>query len=225
MRTNFSPIPAIVVVLFLAAFASAARPDVFFDTSSSAFSKETPITIVTPNDATNTKNSLQVKLQKKGFKVRSAVAAKATSVEQSGRTRTVEEGQGYNSINDLKTTEREVTQESQNYMQQTYRKYGSEHLMTLTYEYMKKDGEYYFKSFSAEIASQETGDVLMSIQYPACSLGYKQKGLLNDLVGRMKQCAEKGRCTEKAYKGDRVPEGDGVVLNILNALAEQDKKK
>lgn len=221
MRIKTTPIAALAAAMFLLPCAHAARPDVFFDQNPGAFSKETPITIVTQNDVTNTKNSLQVKLQKKGFKVRSAVAARSTFVEQRERTKTEEQGTGYNSVNTLDQNKREYTQENENHTQQTYQKYGSEHLMSLTYAYTKRDGKYYFSAFSAEIASQETGEILMSIQYPQCSLGYEQKALLNDLVGRMKQCAEKGRCTEKSYKGDRVPEGDGVVLNILNALANE----
>ncbi|MBP5351165.1 MAG: hypothetical protein J6Y56_04325 [Fibrobacterales bacterium] len=221
MRTTTMLIPALAAAMFLASCA-APRPDVFFDRNAGAFSKETPITIVNRNDVTNTKNTLQIKLQKKGFLVRSSVAAKETSVGQGGRTKTVEQGMGYGSVNTLDQSQREYTQESQNYTQQTYRKYGSEYLMSLTYAYTKHDNDkYYYNSFSAEIASQETGEILMSIQYPRSSLGYEQKALLDDLIGRMKQCAEKGRCTEKSYQGDRVPEGDGMALNVLNALADE----
>ena len=216
MRAKAMLIPAFASALFLVSCAAAPRTNVFFDQSTGTFSKETPITIVTPNDITNTKSMLQVALQRKGFRIRSAVAAKSTTVGQSDMTRTVEQGTGYGSVNSLETTEREFTQESQSGSRQSYRKYGSEYLMTLMYVWMKnKDdsifaddaGNYYFKSFVAEIASQETGEILMSIQYPRSPQGYEQKLLLADLVQRMSQCAAKGRCDERSYQGERVPVG------------------
>lgn len=208
--------PAVAATLLLTSCAGTPRTGVFFDQQLTTFSKETPITIVTPNDITNTKSILQVALQRRGFKIRSAVAAKSTTVGQSEMERIVEQGTGYGSISSLETTRRETTRENRGASQQSYSKYGSEYLMTLMYVWMKnKDesifadeaGNYYFKSFVAEIASQETGEILMSIQYPRSPQGYEQKLLLADLVDRMSQCAEKGRCTERSFQGQRVRSG------------------
>lgn len=198
-----------MAALLLSSCAVAPRPNVFFDKDGATFSKNTPITIVTPNDITNTKSTLQVMLQRHGFQVRSAVAAKETSTGQGNHYKTVEQGVGYGSINSLDQAEREYTQENQNYSQQSYRKYGTEYLMSLMYVWKKnKDGTifaddygaYYFKSFVAEIASQETGEILMSVQYPRNPAGYEQQELLRDLAGRMSLCAEQGVCDDRHAK-------------------------
>ena len=83
MRIKTTPIAALAAAMFLASCAVAPRTNVFFDQNTGTFSKETPITIVTPNDITNTKSMLQVALQRKGFRIRSAIAAKSTTVGQS----------------------------------------------------------------------------------------------------------------------------------------------
>lgn len=218
-----------MAALFFVATAEPA-PRFYFNTKAGRLNKKTPITIICQNDFSGTKEELQILLQQSGFQIYSAIAAKSTATGQGASYKTVEQGVGYGSINTLDQSQREYTQENQNYVRQTYQRYGTENLITLRYLmstdkkgniFVDKNGHMFFASFSAEIASKETGAIMMSIQYPYYAEGYEKTELLNDMVARMRLCAERGWCDEKSQTPTKSKDDSifwGVVLAIICTL-------
>ena len=222
--------------LLLAAFFSIATaepaPRFYFNYGAGRIHKETPLTIYCPSDVSGIKEELQIMLQQSGFQIYSAIAAKTTATVQGASYRTVEQGVGYGSVNTLDQSQREYTQENRNYVQQTYQQYGTENLITLRYVlqtdkngalYVDSQGRMYVTSFSAEIASKETGAIMMSIQYPHYPRGYDKTKLLKDLVGRLRLCTDQGLCDEQSQQPRTTSNGGGggilALLVIVGLVA------
>ena len=237
-------IALLIAVLSVCLNAAVPKPRFFFDNSAGPFSKKTPITIDCPtDDITSTKEELQILLQQSGFKVFSARAGKLTTTVSGNQDKTVEQGTEYTTINDLEQSQREKSQESQAYVQQLDVKYATSTMIAVRYRmvhnnaggvYTDRQGKMYYASFTAELASRETGEIMMSMQYPYNADGYEKTMLLKDMVKRMSLCAEKGSCDEASQSQEPTlsaladskgaanggkSSGGGVILVILLIFA------
>ena len=211
---------ALVAALSVVATA-APKPHFFFNAATGQFQKSVPITINCPSDFSGAKEELQIMLQQRGWQIYSAIAERTATTGYGNRVQTVEQGSGYSSVNSLDQTQRQYTQENRNYGQQTYRAYGTEYLITPHYilrtdknggPYIQ-NGRMFFTSFSAEIASKETGAIMMSIQYPYYANGYEKTALLQNLVDRMSLCAEEGKCDEASQEPSK--QNDTATIGLL----------
>ena len=188
------------VVCFFVGCASNPNAQFFFN-SETKMSADTPITIHIPEDDTGVRGELQVLLQQSGYKVYSPIAAKKTT--------TLDKDSKYTEINSLK--------EKQTYTQQEFQKFGTTNILTISGTGKTDDkGNFFYETLFAEVASSETGTILMSVNYPKGK--YNPSTLLKDLVRRMNLCVKENKCDEKSQQDGSNPNA-GLGIAIVGAMA------
>ncbi len=188
------------VMCFLVGCASNPKARFFFN-SETKMSADTPITIQVPEDDSGVRGELQVLLQQSGYKVYSPIAGKKTT--------TLDKDSKYTEINSLK--------EKQTYTQQEFQKFGTTNMLTISGS-GKTDGKgnFFYETLFAEVASSETGTILMSMNYPKGR--YNPSTLLKDIVRRMNLCVKENKCDEKSQQDKRNPNA-GLAIAIVGAVA------
>ena len=188
------------VMWFFVGCASNPKAQFFFNPETK-MSADTPITIQVPEDGSGVRGELQVLLQQSGYKVYSPIAGKKTT--------TLDKDSKYTEINSLK--------EKQTYTQQEFQKFGTTNILTISGSGKTDDkGNFFYETLFAEVASSETGTILMSMNY---SKGrYNPSTLLKDIVRRMNLCVRENKCDEKSQQDETNPNA-GLAIAIVGAVA------
>ena len=172
------------IACFLVGCASNPKAQFFFNTETK-MSADTPITIQVQEGDYGVRGELQVLLQQSGYKVYSPIAGKKTT--------TLDKDSRYTEINSLK--------EAETYTQQEYQKYGTANMLTISGTGETDDkGNFSYNTLFVEVASSETGTILMSMNYSKGK--YNTSELLKDIVHRMNLCVKENKCDEKSQKGE-----------------------
>ena len=188
------------IMCFWVGCANNPKAQIFFNPETK-MGADTPITIQIPEDVSGVRGELQVLLQQAGYKVYSPIAAKKTT--------TLDKDSKYTEINSLK--------EKQTYTQQEFQKFGTTNMLTISGNGKTDEkGNFFYENLFVEVASSETGTILMSMNYPKGK--YNTSTLLKDIVRRMNLCVKENKCDEKSQQEVSNPNA-GLGIAIVGAMA------
>lgn len=188
-----------LIVTTLVGCSSSPKAQFFFNPETK-MSADTPITIQIQEDVSGVRGELQVLLQQSGYKVHSPIAGKKTT--------TLDKDSQYTEINSLK--------EKQTYTQQEFQKFGTTNMLTISgVGKTDDDGNFSYESLFAEVASSETGTILMSMNFPKGK--YDTSKLLQEIVHRMNLCVKENKCDEKSQQGESKSNA-GLGAAIVGAM-------